>query len=211
MVFVCLFPYNPCSINWLDVFWGQPEKDLLGRGAMACLVALREKADKLLFGGGLRLLTGEAVAQVKHNFLMEHIGQLASLEEAQGFVLGQLSEIVVIDNNPTNNNTAKIAQWHRSVFNQEDLGHSRNRVIVVADYNHGPRAFNDTMAVFGDLLPRVRVELVCSDVPYDGEPGDCIIFEPPLIEAMGGREEVMGLVVHNKHKAGKAKVGQAGW
>ncbi len=216
MKIVALFPYNFTLPNFEQVFWGDPERELWGRGPTAIKEFFESDAQYLLIGGGGVLVDhvddGEDVSVqesiVEYVILCQRLSELRFPGSMMPTVKALISEeaCVIIDRN-YGKNTETVAIWVRDVFNRIDNGDEHNEVIVVADPAH-LRALQCTQATFKDLIPRVKVVFVPSDIPYAGEPGDAVIFEAPALEKPGVRDQLQGIIDDMKKEPSIATVGR---
>ncbi|MBM4177503.1 hypothetical protein FJ208_01750 [Candidatus Gribaldobacteria bacterium] len=196
---VAPFPFNPSNSLFKEVYIGDSERCLLGRGMTALVTAFERKADVIAFGGGV-------LVNEEHESSLEKRAILLNLKSFQNFLPASedcLTSFIirhsVADVHNGNDNTEKVADWLCELtlsILREMLPEKKIEVCIITDPSHLLPIYlvSSKLKNFRD---KVEISVVLSDIPYSTE--EMIILEGPLASLID--DQVKPLIEENKRKA----------
>jgi len=192
------FPYDLSKPNFQNVYIGDPEKGLLGRGITAVITAFERNANVIAFGGGV-------MVQGEHESLFEQQALLSNLKNFKEFLPSKeakifdfISEHSLINFNKSSDNTEKVAEWLTIHVLEELTNVSSNKIelCIVTDPGH-LRPIQLVSKELKNFRDKVNISVVLSDTPYSNE--EMAILEGPLYKLI--KTQVDLLIEQNKQTA----------
>lgn len=168
------------AFDWRNIVWGSPPYEL-GRIPMAVYVAVREKADVIVFGTGASERGGKKESEVTREYMIEHFSGLKEFSSFEGIPVEDYREkmetISVAECD--SKNTIEEMRAAGKIFLEKGI----EKVILISSPSHVSRCIRDALAVFQEpemaVLKR-SLYAAASDTSYlGGRVEDVVIFEPP--------------------------------
>ncbi len=208
---VLQMPYNIDDPDFKRVILGKEETDkfLLGRGNLALLVALQEKADYLLIGGGIQMKNHKNKSEsfLEWEFLKDNAELMTEfIGYPEDAIVNLLNNRVQLDEDPESCSTESVINWVRDIVLDLLNSNSENvRLDIVSDGANLSRVQEVAREKLSDLFPRLQVVFWMSHIQY--AEGANIVIEPPLAIQPEVGPVIKKLIREHKHQADKAKVG----
>ncbi len=164
--------------NWEEIIWGKPP-DALGRVPKAVQIALREKAELIVFGTGSSEKDGMKEAEYIIHYLLKNFLRLQEFSAFSNMNLAAVREKIARISVPEiiSQNTAEEVALVGQIFVAEGV----EKVYQVSSPFHIPRCHRDAMVAF-KIDPKLRFlprGLVAAASETGPDPAETIILEPP--------------------------------